>query len=326
MKKVLFSGSAPTGMLTIGNYVGALRQWKTFESDYQSLFCVVDLHALTTPQDPAQLRGRSLDFLALFIACGLDPNKSIVFLQSQNHFHAELAWILTCVTAYGELTRMTQFKNKASKSRSVTAGLLNYPVLMAADILLYRTSLVPVGDDQRQHIELTRQIAQRFNSTYGEVLVVPEAYVPKTGARIKNLMDPSRKMDKSDPNPRTYISLLDPPDIVLTKVQKAKTDSLGSFPVDNESEGITNLVTIFSELSGESKESIIGRYLPKGYAALKKDLAACVSDFLSPIQSRFRQLRADADALTELLNLGRDRALERAHESMNRIRTAVGLA
>ena len=325
MKKVLFSGSAPSGLLTIGNYIGALQHWKRYQAEYDSIFCIVDLHAITTPQDPKSLQSRSIDFLALFIACGLDPEKSTIFLQSHNHFHTELAWILNCITGYGELTRMTQFKDKAAKSKTVTAGLLNYPILMAADILLYGTALVPVGDDQRQHIELTRQIAQRFNSTFGQVMTIPEGFVPANGSRIRNLVDPTRKMDKSDPNPRTYISLLDSPEDVLGKIQKAKTDSIGNFPID-EKEGIANLVTIFSEVSGEPKERIIDRYRSKGYASLKRDLAADISGFLSPIQNRFMDLRRNEEGMVRYMNQGRDKALERAEQSMSRIREAIGLA
>lgn len=324
-RKTLFSGTAPSGMLTIGNYIGAFKQWLRFQDEYESLFCIVDLHALTSPQDPATLRARTLDFFALFIACGLDPEKCTVFVQSHNPFHTEMAWILNGCTSYGELTRMTQFKDKASRSRSVTAGLLNYPILMAADILLYATSLVPVGADQRQHVELTREIAQRFNATFGTTLAIPEAFIPEDGARIRSLLDPVRKMDKSDPNPRTYISLLDSAEEVRAKIQKAKTDSLGTFPIHDESEGIANLVTIYASLTGGSREGIVARYQGRGYAPLKADLSECIIEFLRPIQGRYRGIRSDAGALSRIAEAGRTKAIERSRQTMRDVREAVGL-
>ncbi len=324
-RKVLFSGSAPSGTLTIGNYFGAFKQWLQFQTRYDCIFCIVDLHALTTPQDPERLRERSMDFLALFIACGLDPALSTIFVQSHNPHHAELAWILNSCTSYGELTRMTQFKDKAARAKTVTAGLLNYPVLMAADILLYSAALVPVGADQRQHVELTREIAQRFNSTYGNLLVVPEAFIPDGGARIRNLLDPARKMDKSDPNPKTSISLLDPPQEVRSKIQKAKTDSKGLFPIDDEKEGIANLVTIYSELTGDTREKIVSEYQGRGYAPLKRDLADRLISFLQPLQQRYREIRSDIAALRGFAEAGRARALARSGPLIGRIRHAVGL-
>jgi tryptophanyl-tRNA synthetase len=326
MRKVLFSGSAPSGELTIGNYLGAIRNWLSFQEEYDSVFCVVDLHALTEPVDPALLKERTLQFFSLFIACGLDPSASTIFLQSRNPFHTELAWIFNACTQYGELTRMTQFKDKAAKRKSVTAGLLSYPVLMAADILLYGTALVPVGADQKQHVELTREIAQRFNSFYGETFTLPEPFIPKSAARIRNLLDPTRKMDKSDPDPRTYISLLDGPDAIRSKLQKAKTDSTGSFRIDDAEEGIANLVTIYAELEGRPKKDVAAGYQALGYAAFKRDLAERVIETLRPIQERYKRLRQDGGTLEKVMDAGREKAIERAGVMMEKVRAAVGLA
>ncbi len=325
MKKVLFSGSSPTGMLTIGNYLGAIKSWLQYQDDYDSIFCIVDLHAITTPQNAAELRERTLAFFSLFIACGLDPERSTIFIQSQNPFHTEMAWVLNGYTHYGDLTRMTQFKDKALKQKIVTAGLLSYPVLMAADILLYGTAIVPVGADQKQHVELTRQIAMRFNSIHGELLAIPEPFIPATGARIRSLLDPQKKMDKSDKNPQTFISLLDPPEEVFSKIRGAKTDSMGSFPIHDDSKAISNLVTIFSEITGDSKEGIVSRYQAKGYAPFKKDLAECIVNFLAPIQERYQQIRGDKGALLKYIESGRDKAIERSQGNIMRIRDAVGI-
>lgn len=325
MRKVLFSGSAPSGTLTIGNYIGAIRHWKRLAADYDCLFCVVDLHALTVPRDPALLRRTALDFIALYAACGLDPEACTVFLQSQNPHHTELAWILNGCTAHGDLARMTQFKDKAARAKAVTAGLLNYPILMAADILLYGTSLVPVGDDQRQHLELTRTIAQRFHAAYGDTFVLPEGFIPESGARIRSLLDPSRKMDKSDPDPRGYISLLDAPEEVARKIARAKTDSAGSFSMDG-TEGIANLLTIHCELCGETAERIVERYRSRGYAAFKKDLADLLNAVLAPIQERFRAVRGDETGMEAILKQGKTKAMEKSKAVMERVRRAVGLA
>jgi tryptophanyl-tRNA synthetase len=325
VNSVLFSGSTPTGILTIGNYLGAIRQWVRLQKEYDCIFCIVDLHAITVPRDPVELKQRTLDFFTLFVACGLDPDQSVVFVQSQNHFHAELAWMLNCVTQQGELSRMTQFKDKSAKAKTVTAGLLNYPILMAADILLYNTSIVPVGEDQKQHVELTREIAQRFNARFGEVFRIPEPYIPKNGARIRSLLDPARKMDKSDPNPRAYISLLDNPETVRDKISKAKTDSGGSFPIDDPTEGIGNLVTIYSELTGDPKADIVDRYGAKGYATFKRDLTDSLCQVLSPIQDRYRQIRPDGVENSRLLEMGRQKAMLMAQTQMSQVRSALGL-
>jgi tryptophanyl-tRNA synthetase len=325
MSKVLFSGSAPSGMLTIGNYLGAIRHWQRMQEDYDCVFCVVDLHAISVPREPIQLQERTLDFFALYLACGIDPQKAIVFVQSHNHMHAELAWMLNCVTQYGELGRMTQFKEKSRAVKTVTAGLFNYPVLMAADILLYDTSLVPVGEDQKQHLELTRNIAQRFNDMFGQTFTAPEVFIAPTAARVKSLVDPEHKMDKSDPNPKSYISLLDTAEVVREKLSKAKTDSVGNFPIDDPSEGIANLVMIFSELSGESKSLIVDRYGPKGYGALKRDLAEVVLQKIGPVQERYNLIRNDRKGLENLLELGSTRAVAKGQPIINKVRDALGL-
>jgi tryptophanyl-tRNA synthetase len=325
MKKVLFSGSRPSGTLTLGNYLGAISQWKRFQDEYESIFCIVDLHAMTTPEDLALLKMKSLDFLALYIACELNPEKSIIFIQSQNPYHTELAWILSCCTAYGDLTRMTQFKEKSLLQKSVTAGLLNYPVLMAADILLYKTALVPIGEDQKQHLELCRNIAQRFNSRFGEIFRIPEALIPNQGGRIRNLLDPTKKMDKSHQNARTYISLLDADDQVRSKIMKAKTDSKGDFNIDNENEGIANLVTIMSKLETTSTEEIVVRYRGKGYGKLKKDLADTIIGFLRQIRQNYREIREDTATLERLQRRGKEKAIERSRATIKEVKEACGL-
>lgn len=243
MKKRLFSGCSPSGNLTIGNYIGAIKQWKENQEKYDSIFCIVDMHAITVYQDPKELLERTYNFFALYIACGLDPEKSTIFIQSHNPFHAELSWILTCSSLFGKLKRMTQFKDK-SKKHNVTGGLLTYPVLMAADILLYNTDIVPVGKDQKQHLEFTRDIAIRFNKTYSSIFKIPEEYIPETGGKIMNLQDPTKKMDKSNNNPKTYISLLDSEDEIISKIMKSKTDSEGKFDISDKECGINNLLNI----------------------------------------------------------------------------------
>ena len=326
MKRVLFSGTRPSGSLTIGNYLGAIGQWKTYEADYESLFCVVDLHVLSEPANPEELRNRTLEVLCLYMACGLDPDRSVIFAQSMNPHHAELAWILFGSAAYGDLTRMTQFKDKSRNTGYVPAGLLNYPVLMASDILLYRTNVVPVGDDQVQHVELCRDIARRFNSDYAPVFTIPAVMTPSSGGRVRSLGDPSRKMDKSDTDTRNIIRLLDTDDEIRVKLRKAKTDSTGNFPVDDPNEGIANLVTLMSLVENRAVEDVVEMYRPKGYAALKSDLADAVIEFLRPVQSKYRELRDDEGRLSELLRIGAEQAVARSTETMRDVRRACGLA
>jgi tryptophanyl-tRNA synthetase len=292
---------------------------------YESLFCIVDLHAMSTPTDPVKLHEKTLEFLALYIACGLDADASTIFVQSQNPHHTELAWILNCCTAYGDLTRMTQFKDKTRGNKHVSAGLLNYPILMAADILLYRTDLVPIGDDQVQHLELSRSIARRFNAQYGEVFKVPEKMTPRHGGRIRNLLDPTRKMDKSSEDPRTYIALLDTPDEVRSKIMKAKTDARGDFDLSSSDEGITNLVTIMAALTDTTPESLVSEYAGGGYARFKRDLVEVINETLEPIRGRYEQIRSDKTRLSRLLEAGKDKAVARSVSVISKVRVACGL-
>ena len=279
-KPVLFSGIQPTGNLTIGNYAGAIRNWLTLQERCSCIFCLVDLHALTTRQDPAELKGRCLDFIALYLACGLDPDKSIIFAQSHNPHHTELMWILNCVSYFGKLSRMTQFKEKAGKhTKNINAGLFSYPVLMAADILLYDSDFVPVGEDQRQHVEITRDIAIRFNNLFGQTFRVPELHIPKSGAKIKNLLDPTSKMSKSHENPNTYIGLLDSGGDIRKKIKAAVSGSSGEYVADDERSGITNLMTIMYTVTGKSMEKIAAEYTGKGYAEFRMTWRKALSSF-----------------------------------------------
>ena len=323
--KALFSGSRPTGSLTLGNYIGAISQWKRFQHEYDSVFCIVDLHAMSSPADAVRLRAKSLEFLALYVACGLDPERSTLLVQSQNSHHTELAWILNCCTAFGDLTRMTQFKEKSRGEKYVSAGLLNYPILMAADILLYQTELVPIGDDQVQHLELACSIARRFNSEYGPIFTIPRKMTPRQGGRIRNLLDPSRKMDKSHANARTYISLLDGPDEVRFKVMKAKTDTRGDFNIEDADEGITNLVTIMSVLTGRSTDGIVSEYSRGGYAEFKRALADVIIESMEPIQKEYRRIRTDEGMLQALLQTGKQRAIARSSRTIAQVKDTCGL-
>ncbi len=324
-KPAILSGIQPSGNLMIGNYIGALRNWVRLQDEYDCLFVLVDLHAITVRQEPAELRRRCYDFLALYLACGIDPEKSTVFVQSHVSTHAELAWILNCFTAYGELTRMTQFKDKAKLHEdNVNAGLFDYPVLMAADILLYQPDRVPVGADQKQHLELTRDIAQRFNGAYGETFRVPEPYIPPVGARIMSLQDPTAKMSKSDPNPRGYVALLDPPDVARSKIKKAVTDPGRDISLDGSKPGIANLVGMFSALTDESEEAIAARYGGKGYAPLKEDLAEIVVETLQPIQERYKAIREDKNGLEELLRKGAADAYRRSRKTLSKVHRKLG--
>ncbi len=325
MKKVLFSGCKPTGNLTLANYIGAISQWTKMQDEYESIFCIVDLHAMTTIKDPVLLRTKSMDFFALYIACGLRPESATIYIQSQNPHHAELSWILGCCTAYGDLTRMTQFKDKAESSDFISAGLLNYPVLMAADILLFKTSVVPIGEDQKQHLELSRHIARRFNREYGEVLTVPEPIIPRQGGRIRNLLDPTRKMDKSHENERTFIGLLDSDNEIRSKIRKARTDSTGAFLINNPDEGITNLVTMMARLTKEAPSVIVDRYHGKGYAKLKEDLSDVVIDFLRQIQQEYHSVREDAAALNRFMRIGLEKATDKSADTIKEVKALCGL-
>ena len=327
VKKRIFSGIQPTGNLTLGNYIGALRNFGLLQSQYDCLYSIVDMHAITVRQNPAELRKACLRTMAIFLASGLDPERNIIYFQSQVPQHAELGWILNCFTYMGELSRMTQFKDKSAKhADNINAGLFTYPVLMAADILLYMTDLVPIGADQKQHLELARDIAERFNSIYGDVFTVPEGYFPKVGARIMSLQDPTRKMSKSDPE-ECYIAMLDKPDIIRKKLRRAVTDCEATVAFDPENRpGISNLMSIMNALSGRSMEQITDEFAGKGYGAFKAAVADCVIAALEPIQSEYERISADKAYLEQVMINGRERAQQIAYRTMLKVRKKVGLA
>lgn len=326
-KKIIFSGIQPSGTLTLGNYIGALRNFKLLEDEYQCIYCVVDMHAITVRQDPAALRRRCLELAAIYIASGLDPKKNVIYCQSHVSGHAELAWILNCFTYMGELQRMTQFKDKAQKhADNINAGLFTYPTLMAADILLYQTDLVPIGADQKQHLELTRDIAQRFNGVYGDVFTVPEGYFGKVGSRIMSLQDPTRKMSKSDPED-TFISLLDPPDAIRRKVKRAVTDSEADIRFDPVNKpGVSNLLSIIAALTGQSVEEAAAELQGQGYGKLKDRVSECVIETLAPLQSEHKRLMADKAYLQGVLKENAEIANHMALRTLRKVQRKVGFA
>ena len=324
MKRV-FSGVQPTGNIHLGNYLGALKQFVELQDDHECIYCIVDMHAITVPQDPKTLKEHILDVAALYLAVGVDPKKSIVFVQSDVSGHAELSWVLTCNSSTGELSRMTQFKDKSKNKESAPTGLFTYPVLMAADILLYDTDVVPVGNDQKQHIELTRDLAIRVNNKYKKTFVVPEGRFMKAGARIMALDDPTKKMSKSAENIHSRISLLDEPSKIKKSFMKATTDSEGivRFDVENKP-GISNLMNIYSVLSGMSLEDIETKYEGKGYGDFKKDLVEVTVNALAPIKERYEQIRY-SDELIEILKDGAQKADAIAKKTMERVKNNFGL-
>jgi len=327
LKKKVFSGVQPSGNLHIGNYLGALRNWVEIQHQYDNVFCVVNGHAITVPQEPAVLRAKTREVAAIYIACGIDPSESVVFVQSDVSAHFELAWLLNCVTPTGWLNRMTQFKEKAGEEReSVSTGLYDYPVLMAADILLYNADLVPVGDDQTQHVELTRDIAQRFNHLFGETFKVPQALVRETGARIMSLDNPAKKMSKSSESPMGAVDILDEPDAVRRKIMRAVTDPLRGIVFDPERQGLYNLLTIFQLFSGWSREQIEAHFEGKGYADLKRELADLVVESLRPIQARYAELMDDPHHLDTLLAQGAERAAPVAQATLLLAKKNMGLS
>ena len=324
MAKRIFSGAQPTGNLHIGNYLGALRNWVALQHEYESFFCVVDLHAITVPQDPKALAAKTREVARLYLAAGIDPSVSIIFVQSDVQEHAELAWVLNGVVRVGELERMTQYKDKAKKQgESVLAGLLNYPVLMAADILLYQTDLVPVGQDQKQHLELTRDVAERFNRDFGETFKVPDPFIPKVGARIQALDDPSKKMSKSDENANGRISLMDDADTIRRKFKRAVTDSGTEVRFDEARPAVTNLLTIYQLLTGQTREQVEAHFAGKGYAQLKGDLADAAVAFLEPYQERVRGI--SDEELSRILRGGAEKARAIASETMRQVKERMGL-
>jgi tryptophanyl-tRNA synthetase len=322
----VLSGIQPTGSLHIGNYLGAVRHWVAMQSEATCYYCIVDLHAITVPQDPKTLRESIRQTAALLLAAGIDPERSVLFVQSHVPAHAELAWILNCVTPYGWLTRMTQFKEKSAKQgESTSTGLFTYPVLMAADILLYQAHQVPVGDDQRQHLELTRDIAIRFNRMYGETFVVPEARIEAVGARIMGLDDPTKKMSKTETNPHHAVYLLDTPDVIRRKFQRATTDSLRDIRFDEQRPGVNNLLTIYQAFTNEDKETIEARFEGKGYAELKQAVAEVVIAGLRPLQERYDVYAKDPAQLEAVLRRGAERARAVAEETLAVVKERVGL-
>ncbi|MDO5715934.1 MAG: tryptophan--tRNA ligase [Tissierellia bacterium] len=323
-KKIVYSGIQPSGSLTIGNYIGALSNFIGLQDEYNCLYCIVDMHAITAYQKPKNLRKNTLDVLALYLAAGLDPDKSIIYIQSHVPQHVELAWCLNTITGVGQLQRMTQFKDKSSKSKEVMAGILNYPVLMAADILLYQTSFVPVGEDQRQHIELTRDLAQRFNSRYSDTFVLPDIMAPKVGGRIMSLQDPMTKMSKSDTNSDAYILLLDTEQETRKKIKRAVTDSLGEIRYSDEQPGLKNLINIYSSFSSLSTEEVVQNYEGKGYGIFKEDLGDVVVEGLRPLRTRFQEIRQDKDYLEKIYREGAEKASYIANKTLRKVYRKIG--
>jgi tryptophanyl-tRNA synthetase len=325
-KERVFSGIQPSGDMHLGNYLGAVKNWVTMASQYDCIYCVVDLHAITVYQDPSTLRAKSREAAALIMAAGIDPNKSTVFIQSHIHAHAELTWLLNCLAPIGWMHRMTQFKEKSEKQKEkVSLGLFGYPVLMAADILLYDTDLVPVGEDQKQHLEFTRDLAQRFNSKYGETFVVPEPSIPTVGARIMGLENPERKMSKSEGGEGNTLNLLDPPDKIRKKIKRATTDSLRDVLFDESRPGIYNLLVLYELFTGDKREAIEARFEGKGYGDLKTELAEVVVEGLRPLQSRYEELTEDPTYMDTLLSQGADRIRPVAERVLAKAKQRMGV-
>ena len=327
-KKLVLSGIQPSGSPTLGNYVGAVRNWSLLQGeDRDCYYCVVNLHALTVRQDPEALRRRTVETIALLLACGINPNSSTLFVQSHVKEHAELSWVLNCNAYLGELSRMTQFKDKSSKHEdNINAGLFTYPVLMAADILLYQSDLVPVGADQKQHIEITRDIAIRFNNAYGKTFVVPEGYIPRFGGRIMSLQDPLQKMSKSDTNPNGYVAIMDEPGVILKKFKRAVTDSDGVIAFDPENKpGVSNLLSIYAAFSGKGMEDVLKDFDGQGYGHLKTAVAEAVITELTPIQAEYHRLLNDLPYLDQVMAEGAEKARAKASETLKLVYERVGL-
>ncbi|GKU81794.1 tryptophan--tRNA ligase [Niallia sp. NCCP-28] len=323
--KTIFSGIQPSGTITLGNYIGALSQFVELQDEYNCYFCIVDQHAITVPQDRLTLRNNIRSLAALYVAVGIDPSKATLFIQSEVPAHAQGAWIMQCISYIGELERMTQFKDKSAGKDAVSSALLTYPPLMAADILLYGTDIVPVGEDQKQHLELTRDLAERFNKKYNDILTIPEVRIPKVGARIMSLQEPTKKMSKSDPNKKATITLLDEPSQIVKKIKSAVTDSEGIVKYDKENKpGVSNLLSIYSILSGESIEALEARYEGKGYGDFKADLAEVVVESLKPIQEKYKELMNSTE-LDDILDLGAEKANKVAGKMVKKMENAMGL-
>ena len=324
-KKVIFSGIKPSGDLTLGNYIGAIKNWVKLQEDYECYFCVVDLHAITVKQEPKDLRKRTLEILAIYVASGIDPEKNTLFIQSHVPAHSEAGWLLNCYTYMGELSRMTQYKDKSKNSgESISAGLFNYPVLMAADILLYQTNLVPVGKDQLQHLEIARDIGERFNKTYSDTFVIPEPYIPKTGDKIMDLQDPSKKMSKSEENVNGYILIMDPPEVIRKKVNRAVTDSIGEVKYSDEQLGVKNLMTILMIITGKSVEEIEEKYEGLGYAQFKKDVAEAIVSELEPVQIKVKEYVGNKAYLEGIYKRGAEKANYVANKTLRKMQKKIG--
>ena len=325
-KKIIFSGAQPSGKLTLGNYLGAIKNWTDLQEEYNCYYSVVDLHAITVPQEAKDLRANTMQLLAQYLACGLDPEKNTIFLQSHVSAHTELMWILSTMTYMGELSRMTQFKDKSQKNEAnLNAGLFTYPVLMAADILLYQTDLVPVGEDQKQHLELARDLANRFNNRYSPTFKVPEPYIQKAGARVMSLQDPTKKMSKSDENENAYILLIDDEDTIRRKIKRSVTDSVGIVQYSDEQPGIKNLLNIYSKLSDKSIDEIVTMYEGKGYGDFKADVAEVIVEALRPIRERYEEILKDKEYLESVYAKGAQRAEAQARKTLRKVYKKVGL-
>ncbi len=324
-KKTLFSGMQATGNLTLGNYLGALKNWVTISDEYQCFYSVVDMHSITVRQDPAELRKRARALLTLYIAAGLDPEKNCIYYQSHVSAHAELSWILNCFTYMGELNRMTQFKDKSTKhADNINSGLYTYPVLMAADILLYQSDVVPVGVDQKQHLELTRDIAERFNNLYGDVFTIPEPYIGKVGAKVMSLQDPSKKMSKSDENPNASIYLMDDPDTIIRKFKRAVTDSGSEVRYSEDKPGVSNLMDIYGAATGKTKEEIEREFDGKGYGDFKLAVGESIVDLLRPLQERNAALTKDKAYIDSMIKANAEKANYFAQKTLRKVQKKVG--
>lgn len=324
-KKTIYSAVQPSGNLTIGNYAGAIRNWVAMQDEYECYYAIANMHAITVRQEPAELRRRTLELAALYLACGIDPNKCALYVQSQVPQHAELAWVLNCSTYVGEMQRMTQFKDKSQKhADNINMGLMDYPVLMAADILLYQSHCVPVGADQKQHVEIARDIAIRFNNRYGETFRVPEPVFMKSGAKIMSLQEPTKKMSKSDENPNASIFLCDDKDTVIRKFKRAVTDSDNEVRMAEEKAGISNLINIYAAFTGKSVQEIEGEFAGRGYGDLKLAVGEAVADKLAPVQAEQKRLLADKKYLSEVLASGAERAFKAARKTLSKVYRKIG--
>ena len=325
-KKVIFSGVQPSGKLTLGNYLGALRNFEKFQDEYDCYYSIVDLHAITVPQEAKNLRANTLEILAQYLACGLDPEKSTIFIQSHVSAHTELMWVLNTMTYMGELSRMTQFKDKSQKSEAnLNAGLFTYPVLMASDILLYQTNLVPVGEDQKQHLELARDLAARFNNRYSPTFEIPKGYIPKEVGRVMSLQEPTKKMSKSDSNENAFILLSDDPDTIRRKIKRSVTDSEGVVRYCDEQPGIKNLIDIYTQLGNKTVEEVVSMYEGKGYGEFKEDLAEVIVKALSPIREKYLELLKDKAYLEKVYAMGAEKAEKQARKTLRKVYKKVGL-